>query len=85
MTTVANTTVCIKALRVRGGLIEWNYDTPQQAARLWRQLIETGTAPDTGERLQSAMYFAKGSVKPTKEWERKTLDNLNSVSAFLGI
>jgi hypothetical protein len=62
-------TICIKALRWRGGLIEWNYDYPQQGAtKLWRELTETGRAPDTGERLVSACYFKSGAIEPTKQW-----------------
>lgn len=67
-----NKGICIKALRWRGGLIEWNYDNPQQGAtRLWKALTETGRAPDTGDRLVSACYFKDGSPTPTKYWEEK--------------
>lgn len=62
--------ICIKALRGRGGLIEWNYDYPQQGAtRLWKELTETGRAPDTGDVLVSACYFKDGAITPTKVWE----------------
>lgn len=60
--------ITIKALRSRGGIIEWNYDTPQQVARFWRALIDTGRTPDTGESLESAVYFAGDHEK--KRWTR---------------
>lgn len=85
MRTVQQQTVKIKACRSRGGVIEWNYDSPQQASRLWRDLIETGRAPDTGESLETAAYFLGNSVKPTKVWDRVDLENLSSVSRMLSI
>jgi hypothetical protein len=66
---LGETAVCIKALRWRGGLIEWNYDTPRQAARLWKELTATGRAPDTGDILVSANYFLGPSITPHKAWE----------------
>lgn len=61
--------ICVKALRSRGGIIEWNYETPQQVARFWRELVNTGRTPDTGENLESAVYFDGGREK--KRWDRE--------------
>lgn len=63
--------VCIKALRWRGGIIEWNYDTPRQAAPFWKKLTETGRAPDTDELLMTANMFVGLTVEPVKCWQRR--------------
>ena len=64
--------VTIKAVRsCDGGVIEWNYDKPQQCARFWKKLTETGCAPDTGESLIRAFYFGpknKPGMGPDKAW-----------------
>ena len=65
--------ICIKAVRLRGGLIEWNYDNGHQAARPWRTIVHQGITPDTSEPLASACYFKDGAVTPTKYWERREL------------
>lgn len=63
--------VTIKAVSSRGGTIEWNYDKPQQCAKFWKTLCETGRAPDTGESLIRAYYFGPKNVAgegPDKAW-----------------
>jgi hypothetical protein len=63
--------VTIKAERSQGGVIEWNYDTPQQARRLWNAITKTGRAPDTDESLFNAAYFGpnnKPGMGPDKYW-----------------
>jgi hypothetical protein len=63
--------ITIKALRSRGGVITWNYDHHQQCARFWKELCETGRAPDTGESLTRAYYFGhknKPGDGPDKAW-----------------
>ena len=68
---VENDMVTIKAVRSRGGIIEWNYDTPQQAARFWKKLTETGRTPDSDESLFNAAYFGPKNNPgdgPDKYW-----------------
>lgn len=65
-----NNTVCIKALRERGGIIEWNYDTARQATKLWHDIVYQGVAPDTGCALVSACYFLDDKIEPHKYWEK---------------
>lgn len=63
--------VTIKAVRSRGGIITWNYDTPQQAAKFWKKLVENGRAPDTDESLINAAYFGPKNNPgdgPDKYW-----------------
>jgi hypothetical protein len=63
--------ITIKAIRSHGGEIEWNYDRPQQCAKLWKELCETGRAPDTGDSLTRAYYFnakCKPGDGPSKVW-----------------
>jgi len=63
--------ITIKAVTVSGRTIEWNYDTPQQCTRLWRDITETGDAPDHSEKLIRAYYFdakCKPGEGPTKAW-----------------
>ncbi len=63
--------ITIKALRSRGGVISWTYDTPQQCAKFWKRLCETGRAPDTNESLVRAYYFGpncKAGDGPNKAW-----------------
>jgi hypothetical protein len=63
--------VTIKAERSRGGTIEWNYDTPQQASRLWNAIIKSGRTPDTDESLFNAAYFGPKNNPgdgPDKYW-----------------
>ena len=62
------TTVTIKALRARGGLITWVYDSAKDCSRFWGKLCAQGAAPDTGEPLASAAYFTGTAVAPRKEW-----------------
>lgn len=63
--------VTIKALRFRGGIIEWGYDSPRQCARFWEKLKATGRTPDTGELLMNANLFLGNSITPHKMWERR--------------
>lgn len=65
-----NKPITIKALRGRGGLIQWNYDSPQQCKGFWRKLCETGAAPDTGDLLASACYFVGDKILPRHDWRR---------------
>ena len=58
--------ITIKALRSRGGVITWNCDTPQQAARLWKAIVKTGRTPDTDESLTNACYFGPDNNLGTK-------------------
>lgn len=67
-----NQQVVIKALRERGGIITWCYDTPRQASRLWGDLVKSGRAPDTGEALASACYFLGDKVEPHGQWSKVT-------------
>ena len=64
--------ITIKAVTVRNSTIEWNYDYPQQGAtRLWKELTDTGRAPDTGVTLIRAYYFGakcKPGEGPSKAW-----------------
>ena len=63
--------ITIKALRSRGGIIEWNYDTAQQCRKFWETLTETGRAPDTGDSLVRAYWFGPecgAGDGPTKAW-----------------
>ncbi len=63
--------VTIKAVRSRGGIIAWNYDTPQQAARLWKAIVAKGRTPDTDESLINAAYFGPKNNPgdgPDKYW-----------------
>ena len=51
--------------------IDWNYDTPQQCARRWKQITETGRAPDDSTALIRAYYFGpknKPGDGPDKSW-----------------
>ena len=63
--------VTIKAITIRETTIEWNYDRPQQCSRFWKEITETGHAPDTGEKLIRAYYFGpkrKPGEGPDKAW-----------------
>jgi hypothetical protein len=63
--------VTIKAVTAHSRTIEWNYDRPQQCARLWKEICATGRAPDTGDVLIRAYYFGpknKPGDGPDKTW-----------------
>ena len=63
--------VTLKAVRSSDGrIIEWNYDTPQQARRAWKDMTE-GRTPDSGESIIRAYYFGpnrKPGDGPDKAW-----------------
>jgi hypothetical protein len=63
--------VTIKAVRSRGGLIEWNYDNARQAAKAWKHISTTGRTHDTNESLYNAAYFGPANNPgdgPDKYW-----------------
>jgi hypothetical protein len=76
--------VTIKAQRERGGTIEWCYDTPKQCAKFWRDLVRSGEAPDTGEKLSSAAMFIGAWGTPDKVWSR-TAEVTNLRASDVGI
>ncbi len=62
--------VTVRAITSRGQSIDWNYDSPQQASRVWKALCE-GRTPDTGESITRAYYFGpknKPGMGPDKAW-----------------
>jgi hypothetical protein len=77
--------VVIKALRKRGGIIEWCYDSPDQARTLWKELTQTGLAPDTGCELDNACYFLGDKIEPHKSWNwnEDVQASINRVAAIL--
>lgn len=63
--------VTIRGITNSGQTIDWNYDTPQQCARQWKAITETGEAPDRSTKLHRAYYFGpknKPGMGPDKAW-----------------
>jgi len=63
--------ILIRAWTNANKLIEWEYDTHQQAAPFWKKLTETGRTPDTNDGLSRAYYWGPNRRKgdgPDKAW-----------------
>lgn len=42
--------------------IEWEYDTPRDAYRAWRQITATGRTHDTGCKVRRASLWRDGTM-----------------------
>lgn len=63
--------ITIRAVTTDNRTIEWNYDHASQCANLWKAIVSKGRAPDTGDSLIRAYYFAhrcNPGDGPTKAW-----------------
>lgn len=63
--------VTIRVITNDGRSIDWNYDSPQQAAPRWKHIAKTGRSPDNCDAAHRAYYFGpknKPGMGPDKCW-----------------